>query len=178
MRGVLVAMGLLLTASGSALALDLTRASLPIEYECRASRTGAIWRDEGGDWHSGALRPDKEPSRYLLQRYRTGETSDWTSACDRAAQALVDAEVRRNGYCLIRLPPKGMAQSMASVSLCKISMGSDGRSNSVLECGTRRVLDTDRNVLLDTTGLLSFLLHDGGMAVAAVIKSDCVRLDR
>lgn len=172
MKRVLVAIVLALTGAGSALALDLKKAKLPVEYECRETHSGGIRQDVNGKWHSEKFHPDRAPYRWKLERLSDMGDEYLKSVCDRLRQSNYPSTKQAEGFCLTR-----SGANAAMSRFCSISGESNQKSNAILECVGEMMLDTDRGVMVEG-GSVVFFLMGVKEPRATVTKSDCVRLDR
>ncbi len=175
MKRVLITLGLMISASGPALALDLKKAKFPIEYECRMTHSGGIAFLKDGTWWSGSMNPDSTPFLYIVERFDDVRQPARKGACE-VSQRLSRA-YSAEGYCLT-LMQAGDASLGSLSEFCTVTGWSGVQNrNSVLKCEGGTVLDTDRRVLLGVGTFRSYVL---GLEQpqASVWKSDCIRLDR
>jgi len=161
--------------SGAALALDLKQAKFPIEYECRMTHSGGISIDKRGNWHSGAFEPDGSVDRYILERFHGVQHPVRKGACESSKLGM--RHHAGEGFCLTILPKWLDEKKLSFSKFCAISFEHlKNGQNSMLVCENGDVFDSDRLVLLRSSGLVLFEYSD--MPQASVSKSDCKRLDR
>lgn len=163
----------LILATTPALAVDLTKAKLPLHYECRVTHGGGIWLDEGGEWKSGSFKFDKrdQKTRYVLERY-SETTGTRFESCEQEQKTTGGLKAVGFEFCLTE---KSLGSLPESTSYCLIAPGS--RDSSSIYCRDARLhFDTDRRVMVSSSSVAfqSFPRK----SPLGVFKYDCERLDR
>ena len=159
---------ILIVATTPALAVDLTKAKLPLHYECRVTQGGGIWRDGAGVWHAGKLPNDERPSRLVLERYSETKGKRFKE-CEEAQKLVAGMKSSDREFCL--------TQSVRDVGESTTYCLLDGISpyNEVVFCHSVGILlDTDKGQLFEDSSV-RFLT---ALRAAGVYRSDCLRLDR
>ena len=159
---------ILILATTPALAVDLTKAKLPLHYECRVTHGGGIWRDESGAWQAGRLPNDKRPFRIVLERYSETKGKRFKE-CEEAQKLIAGMKSRDREFCL--------TQSVRDVGESTTYCLLDGISpyNEVVFCQSLGILlDTDKGQLFEDSSVRLLT----ALRAAGVYRSDCERLDR
>jgi hypothetical protein len=175
MNIILMLFGVAMGLSGSALALDLKKTKLPIEYECQMTHSAGIKLRGDGSWRSGEFEPNPIPLRILIERYADIRDKARKRVCEQNAE-LYGQRPASEGYCLT-LSQSGLeTNERIFPTYCRLTFFSEHLSgdNAGLECRFGLFIDTNRRILLVNS---SFGPFSTGMDEPAVSlsKSDCAR---
>lgn len=163
---------ILILATSPVFAVDLTKAKLPLHYDCAMTLAGGIWIDESGNWKSGRLRADQSgKTRYVLERY-SETTGARFESCEREQRTTGGLKSIASEFCLTE---KSLESLEERTSYCLVAPGSLD-SNSIYCRDARLHFDTDRRVMVSSSSV-AFQSFPRKSPIG-VFKYDCERSDR